>query len=169
MNLQGIRLIDTPEEVKWVCDMFRIMIEDFCEAIQNGEKALELCEKKSAKEFIKTEISKWKVLLCLIKNQDHIYKFHAAVKKAPVEPPEIRLPAANQDYQRIMEIMRAETDNILELIDLLSSAGSPLLLTAEDKEHEDTFWFGPDLVEQLQLKVKIMMNHWVDPQRLFSK
>jgi hypothetical protein len=33
---------------------------------------------------------------------------------------------------------------------------------AEDAKFEDTFLLGPNLVDQLKLKRKIMLNHWTD-------
>ncbi|MEA2062310.1 MAG: hypothetical protein U9P14_01310 [Gemmatimonadota bacterium] len=62
------------------------------------------------------------------------------------------------------EIMRDELDNTNELIELLENGGLELIARAKDKRHEDTFLFGPDLVDQLRKKVRIMLDHWLDIQ-----
>jgi len=62
------------------------------------------------------------------------------------------------------EIMRDELDNTNELIAMLEDGGLELVGLARDKKHEDTFLIGPDLVDQLRQKVKIMREHWLDVQ-----
>jgi len=39
---------------------------------------------------------------------------------------------------------------------------SPFISHANDSKYEDTFLLGPDLIEQLKKKRKIMLRHWVD-------
>lgn len=59
-------------------------------------------------------------------------------------------------------IMRDELDNTQELIDILEAGGMDYICHADSPEYEDTFLLGPDLIEQLKLKRKIMLNHWTD-------
>ncbi len=63
------------------------------------------------------------------------------------------------------EIMRDEFDNTNELISILENGGMALLRLAPDARHEDTFMLGPDLIEQLKTKVKIMRDHWLDVEQ----
>ena len=58
--------------------------------------------------------------------------------------------------------MRDELDNTQQLITLLQDGGMDLICHATDPRYEDTFLLGPDLIEQLKLKRKIMLNHWTD-------
>jgi len=62
------------------------------------------------------------------------------------------------------EIMRDELDNANELIGLLENGGLELAAMAEDPRYEDTFLLGPDLLQQLKSKVRIMREHWLDVQ-----
>lgn len=39
---------------------------------------------------------------------------------------------------------------------------SPFISHVNDSKYEDTFLLGPDLIEQLKKKRKIMLRHWVD-------
>jgi len=66
------------------------------------------------------------------------------------------------DLQLFNAAMRDELDNTQELIDLLEGGGMKFLSHADDPLYEDTFLLGPDLVDQLKLKRKIMLAHWTD-------
>ena len=61
-------------------------------------------------------------------------------------------------------IMRNEFDNANELIKFLRDGGMELVAHAVDQRYEDTFLLGPDLIGQLEKKVKIMREHWLDVQ-----
>lgn len=63
---------------------------------------------------------------------------------------------------RFNEIMRDELDNAQELIDLLEKGRMELIWHAKDQVHEDTFLLGQDLIAQLKMKRKVMLDHWRD-------
>ncbi|MBK8504613.1 MAG: hypothetical protein IPL46_21840 [Saprospiraceae bacterium] len=81
---------------------------------------------------------------------------------------EVHLPnkettwTGDPDLLRFNEIMRNELDNAQELIGLLEKGGMELLWHANDQLHEDTFLPGQDLIAQLKMKRRIMLNHWRD-------
>jgi hypothetical protein len=83
-------------------------------------------------------------------------------------PPRIPAKKANWDGDpgnlEWNEIMRDEFDNANELVALLESGGLDLIARAADQRHEDTFILGPDLLNQVKLKTKIMREHWLDVQ-----
>lgn len=58
--------------------------------------------------------------------------------------------------------MRDELDNTVELIAVLENGGMDFICHAEDPKYEDTFLLGPDLIDQLRLKRKIMLKYWTD-------
>lgn len=66
------------------------------------------------------------------------------------------------DLQAFMTIMRDELDNAQELIDVLEDGGMKFIAYADDSKYEDTFLLGPDLIDQLKLKRRIMLRHWTD-------
>jgi hypothetical protein len=66
------------------------------------------------------------------------------------------------DLQAFNTIMRDELDNTQELIDVLEDGGMEFISHAEDSKYEDTFLLGPNLIDQLKLKRKIMLKHWTD-------
>ncbi len=85
-------------------------------------------------------------------------------------PAELEPVSLNSKMDRdiVCDHLRDEIDNINELILLLRSTSKPLLHTALTSEDEDPFTFGPDLVEQLERKVNIMLDHWIDFDRLWA-
>jgi hypothetical protein len=66
------------------------------------------------------------------------------------------------DFIRFNEIARDELDNTQELIDILEKGGMDLLSYAKDSKYEDRFVLGPDLIQQLKKKRRIMLDHWTD-------
>jgi hypothetical protein len=73
-------------------------------------------------------------------------------------------------WRMIKDVARREVDNTLLLIDLLTSPAppAPVLDLAHPPAKENIRVLGPNLVDQLRRKVKIMMAHWEDYERLFD-
>ena len=88
---------------------------------------------------------------------------NAAKLNAPIHRPNKEITwAGDSDFLKFNNIMRDELDNTQELIELLQNGGMNLLCHANDAMHEDTFLLGPDLIDQLKKKRKIMLDHWRD-------
>ena len=66
------------------------------------------------------------------------------------------------DLQAFNAIMRDELDNTQKLIEVLENGGMEFISHAKKTKYEDTFLLGPNLIEQLKQKRKIMLNHWTD-------
>ncbi len=66
------------------------------------------------------------------------------------------------ELQKFNGVMRDELDNTVELIAVLENGGMDFICHANDPKYEDTFLLGPDLIDQLKLKRKIMLKHWTD-------
>ncbi len=81
---------------------------------------------------------------------------------APHRPDKTPTWEGDPDLQKFNAIMRDELDNTLELIDVLEDGGMDFICHANTPEYEDTFLLGPNLIEQLKLKRKIMLKHWTD-------
>jgi hypothetical protein len=76
-------------------------------------------------------------------------------------------PEGDPERLRVYQIVRDELDNSLELIGLLESGGSEVIVTAARPEDEDTFILGPDLAEQLRKKRAVMLAHWREFDEVF--
>jgi hypothetical protein len=66
------------------------------------------------------------------------------------------------------EIQRDELDNTNELINLLGNGGLELVARARSAKDEDTFLYGPNLVDDMKKKVAIMREHWTDGQHYLT-
>jgi hypothetical protein len=73
--------------------------------------------------------------------------------------------------QKMLETVRREIDNTINIIELLRSQEkiSTVFDHALSKDEEYIRLIGPDLIEQLQKKIKIMNAHWKDYNRIFSR
>ncbi len=87
----------------------------------------------------------------------------------PVKQSTIYPLDGDQRLRELQNITRNEIDNINELIGLLESARHPLLQVAATPAEEDIFLLSPDLVPQLRKKVKIMLDHQLDANRLYQR
>jgi hypothetical protein len=77
-------------------------------------------------------------------------------------------PEGDPERLRVYRIVRDELDNSLELVGLLESGGSDVIVTAAKPEDEDTFILGPDLAGQLRKKRAVMLAHWRDFDEVFT-
>jgi hypothetical protein len=68
----------------------------------------------------------------------------------------------DEDLLTFNSIMRDELENTQELINALEEGGTRLVCVSPTPQTEDTFTLGPNLVEQLKMKRKIMLDHWRD-------
>jgi hypothetical protein len=68
----------------------------------------------------------------------------------------------------MLETARSEIDNTAMILQLLESGNDFVLDLAPVKELEDIRRLGPDLREQLKKKLKIMNEHWIDYNRIFT-
>jgi hypothetical protein len=73
------------------------------------------------------------------------------------------------EWRQIKEIARREMDNSIVLAEMLESTRDVLLDLAQSKEEENIRVLGPDLAQQLRLRVKIMARYWEDYERLFDE
>jgi hypothetical protein len=72
------------------------------------------------------------------------------------------------EWRTIKDLARREMDNSIVLADLLESTKETLIATTPTSAEENIRILGPDLPAQLRRKVKIMVRHWEDYERLFD-
>jgi hypothetical protein len=113
------------------------------------------------------------MLCCVIRNALNTCRYQEILdrtdpSKKPEESPVWHVPADPRGFE-IRAVMRAEIDNSLEMIRLLESAPGPLVETAGTATDEDIFLLNPDLAGQLRRKIKTMLAHERDYDRLYSR
>ena len=72
-----------------------------------------------------------------------------------------------EEWGQIREVARSELENTARLVQLLESTPEPVLDLAASPAEEDIRVLGPDLVDELRAKMRIMVAHWEDYERLF--
>lgn len=90
-----------------------------------------------------------------------------AGKAEPDPKPMIGTPSSFERSE-ILETARREIDNTARLIQLLETGKQDILDIAPSKDLEDIRRLGQDLVNQLKIKLRIMNEHWIDYNRLFT-
>jgi hypothetical protein len=93
------------------------------------------------------------------------------VKDLDLEPDQNPAHGTRSGWDRswMLETVRKEIDNTAMLIKILEQNDKIIIDLAPSKELEDIRRLGPDLVEQLNLKLKIMNSKWLDYNRLFTR
>lgn len=110
-------------------------------------------------------------LIC--NNAENTISYQAQLDKAksmkyePELRPENGKPST-WERTRILETARQEIDNTVLLIQLLESTHAEILDLAPSKELEDIRRLGPDFIAQLKQKLRIMNEHWLDYNRIFT-
>jgi len=110
-------------------------------------------------------------LLCV--NAENAISYQAqmdrltTLKCQPEFRPEAGTPSS-WDRNLILETARKEIDNTAMLLQLLESSEENLFDLAPSKETEDIRRLGPDFKEQLRTKLRIMNEHWLDYNRIFT-
>ena len=83
-------------------------------------------------------------------------------------------PAADADFptgldrNMILETTRNEIDNTAMILQLLESTNEEIFDLAPTKELEDIRRLGPDFKNQLKQKLRIMNEHWLDYNRIYT-
>jgi hypothetical protein len=110
-------------------------------------------------------------LLCNNARNALFYQARLDQVKAEKKEPDLKpLIGAPSEFERsdMLETARREIDNTALLIQLLETGKQDILDIAPTKDLEDIRRFGPDLVNQLKTKLRIMNEHWIDYNRLFT-
>jgi hypothetical protein len=120
-------------------------------------------------EFIMDMTRSWRIYSSIMRSSGNfgeaqaIRDRHAERLTQPRQRPDKNATwDGDPDLQAFNAIMRDELDNALELIDMLNDGGMRLIRHADDHSYEDTFLLGPDIIGQLKMKRKIMLEHWTD-------
>ncbi len=171
LNLQGDRQFDGKEHHWFFRSHFDYALKKFNHALVMMKRALE--RRGPNLEKLSGEIEALEILMCFLRNVRNAIDFQIA--KEGIEQfaphananPELR-PLIKSDRVALYEIMRSEIDNTNRLADLLEETQCRHLSLARTKVEEGPFLFGPHLVKDLRLKVKIMLNHWLDFNQLIQ-
>lgn len=90
------------------------------------------------------------------------------LNRAPSLPSARAVDSSHPDLAMLNEIIRDELDNSAELVQLLRTHGLEIISHADAADEEDTFLLGPDIVAQVERKMRLMRAHWCDAESFFT-
>jgi hypothetical protein len=110
---------------------------------------------------------------CILTNAKNAVSYQAQldrIKELEIKPLEHDVVGtqSNWDRQLIMGTARSEIDNTAILIKLLGNDPGKYLRIATSPTEEDISLLGPDIINQLRIKLEVMNSHWEDYKRIFS-
>ncbi len=82
-----------------------------------------------------------------------------------IDPSNSNRNPVSQDLLHWNALMRDEIDNTAELIQLLKDGGLDHMVHAAEDRYQCTFVLGPDLIQNLESKIKITKDHWLDVEK----
>ena len=146
-------------------------------AIKGAEALRDTAEDAKARDAWALLGLRLRALASVIRTCVNVPQFQAYMdrRKAAIEAEALTVTETPEwmpgEHERtwVMDVFRDELDNVTELIALMRSAPGPLFRLAPDKAREDTFTFGPDLIDQLEKKRRIMLDHWLDFDDLYPR
>jgi len=174
LNSQAVRMVSGRNQAYFVANAFDGVAAQFCAA---SDTALSLAENATASgaEKLRALGPRLRALACLARTCSNMVQFQTLLDDAlatvgeegPVEKPWIL--EGYGDRQKMYDVVRAEVDNAQDLINVIEGSPVPVIETADDPAEEDTFTFGPYLIDQLRRKIRITMEHWLDFDRLYPR
>jgi len=128
---------------------------------------------EDATDLIRVYRARVQALCCVIENLKLTIMYQHALDIADIP----RFGANAMDYddnmqydQRCLElrkIARADLDNTAALIKLLRANQQQLIGMADTPEGETVFKFGPNLIQALERKMDVMLDHWHEYEQLY--
>jgi len=117
--------------------------------------------------------TRYEAVICLLNSADNMVAYQAHLDRihARGTRPEYNPPLGTQpDWARadMIETARKEIDNTVHLMQLIRQSDEPIIDMAPAADEEYVMRLGPDLVNQLQLKIDTMNAHWRDYDRIFT-
>jgi len=173
LDLQANRIVDGLKHARATAQL----MERAGASIKQAEAAFaslrDSVDDGRAKESFDHLVSRLKAVQSLVRTCANVPQFQAYMDRRKSDMlPEMESPEwmpGSWERTWMYNIVRDELDNVTELIDLMRASPVPLIRMASDKAEEDPFTFGPDLIEQLEKKRRIMLRHWLDFDRLYAR
>ncbi|MGB7297606.1 MAG: hypothetical protein WBC70_18670, partial [Candidatus Aminicenantales bacterium] len=170
MNLQGFEVINGFSGSLLAGKLFNQAIDHLESALRDIAGLRDQIGDKAGLDRLGWRL---KALICFYRNARHTIQYQDILDRTDYEHPpkeeNIYPMDGDQKLREIQIVTRNEIDNINELVGLLEKSPIPLIELAPLKEEEDIFLIGPDIVEQLRKKVRIMLRHQLDVYRLYKR
>ena len=138
------------------------MIDELLDAPDIGDYRFDLKELKL----------KLRMYKCIMVNANNVIHFQSILdrsdKNAELKDENLAIEEQGDPrYYKMEGIIREEIDNTYEMISILDEAQTPILSCTPTVESKYIMKFGPDIREDLCKKIKLMMEHKLDLNRLY--
>lgn len=172
MNLQGFEMINGYSGSL----LARMLIEEATDHVEAATDAAEsLAAALSGHDADRFELlaSRLRALNCVYTTVANAVRYQEILDRTDYEqrPTEENIwpVEGDQRLREIQNVTRSEVDNCTRLADILESTDRPVLDLAETPEEEWIFQYGPDIVEHLERKVALTLDHQRDLHRLYER
>ena len=138
------------------------MIDELLDAPDIGDYRFDLKELKL----------KLRMYKCIMVNANNVIHFQSILdrsdKNAELKDENLAIEEQGDPrYYKMEGIIREEIDNTYEMISILDEAQTPILSCTPTVESKYIMKFGPDIREDLCTKIKLMLEHKLDLNRLY--
>lgn len=174
MNIQGQEHVNGYSGMWFMTKAMKISIEHFQRALKALVRILDKMPEGEYKKNLVTLELRIKTLICTVRNAINACRYQEILDRTdytavPKDSTQVWIDQGDPKLREIQNVTRDEIDNTQELIRLLESTSESLLVMAASHEEEDVFTLGPDLIHQMKKKIKIMMDHTMDLNRLYTR
>ena len=170
MNLQGFEMINGYSGSLLASNLLNQGINRLESAVKDIARLHEKAGDKATLDLLQLRL---RTLVCLYRNARNTIQYQDILDRTDARHPPVEeniYPMdGDQKLREIQNVTRDEIDNVQELITLLESSKAPLVELAPSRAEEDVFLIGPDIVDQLRKKVRIMLRHQLDVYRLYRR
>lgn len=141
--------------------------DTLAEAAGLFKKAQEKAKNKDIKEKLYIESLRTRARRCCTLTIRHYAQVSGLInerkkieRELSVDPESPAPETGSEGLFFMYRAMRWELDNTNEIIKIIKESPVPIIRTTSDKAQEGAFIFGPNVLENLEKKVKIMLRHW---------
>jgi hypothetical protein len=170
MNLQGFELINGFSGSLFASNLLNQAIASLDAAVKDLPG---LGDKGAGKGYADTLALRLRVLRCVYRNARNTIQYQDILDRSDYDQPpkeeNIYPQDGDQKLREIQNVARDEIDNTNELAGLLEGSRLALIEVAPSGAQEDIFLIGPDIVDQLRKKARIMLRHELDVYRLYQR
>lgn len=172
MNLQGFEMINGYSGSLLATTLFDEAIDHVEAATDEAESLAGALSGDDAKAF-ERQASRLRALHCVYTTSKNAVRYQEILDRTDYEqrPREDNIwpVEGDQRLREIQNVTRSEVDNCVELAEILESTDVPVLDLAESPDEEWIFQYGPDVVDQLETKVALTLDHQWDLHQLYER
>jgi hypothetical protein len=172
MNLQGFEMVNGYSGSLLATTLLEEAIEHVEAATDRAESLAGALSGDDAEEFERLA-SRLRALDCVYTTIENAVRYQEILDRTDYEqrPREDNIwpVEGDQRLREIQNVTRSEVDNSVELAEVVESTDAPVLDLADTPEEEWIFQYGPDVVEHLEKKVALTLDHQWDLHRLYER